>query len=196
MVSDRACKLENAREWQGSQVSRTVSLRGGCQQGGAVLHAARSDAALYGCAECGGSRGIAGARSSPRQPPLHPHAHALPSPLSPCACRRLHRGNPPRAMGALPAAGRCEPAQCAQRPFMSRRKAWHQWALLRIGLSRAVCAPRAAMGMLAHCDRSAACLPIPHAAPLHRPISPIAGAGQEPILAAYSARVRAHDAVT
>ena len=64
-----------------------------------------------------------------RQPPLHPHAHALPSPSSPCACRRLHRGNQPRAMGALPAVGRCEPAQCARRPFMSRRKAWHQWAL-------------------------------------------------------------------
>ena len=95
----------------------------------AVLHAARSDAALYGCAECGGSRGIAGARSSPRQPPLHPHAHALPSPLSPCACRRLHRGNPPRAMGALPAAGRCEPAQCARRPFMSRRVDGSLWAL-------------------------------------------------------------------
>ena len=114
---------------------------------------------LYGCAECGGSRGIAGARSSPRQPPLHPHAHALPSPLSPCACRRLHRGNPPRAMGALPAAGRCEPAQCARRSFMSRRKATARRGISgRFGLSRAVCAPRAAMGMLAHCDRSAACL--------------------------------------
>ena len=129
MVSNRACKLENAREWQGSQVSRTVLLRGGCQQGGAILHAARSDAALYGCAVCGGSRGIAGERLAPRQPPLHPHAHALPSPSSPCAFRRLHRGNPPRATGALPAAGRCEPAQCARRPFLSRRKAWQQWAL-------------------------------------------------------------------
>ena len=129
MVSNRACKLKNAREWEGSQVSRTVRLRGGCQQGGAVLHAARSAAALYGCAVCGGSRGIAGERLAPRQPPLHPHAHALPSPSSPCACRRLHRGNQPRAMGALPAVGRCEPAQCARRPFMSRRKAWHQWAL-------------------------------------------------------------------
>ena len=120
---------QNAREWEVPQVSRTVRSRGGCQQGGAVLHAARSAAALYGCAVCGGSRGIAGERLAPRQPPLHPHAHALPSPSSPCACRRLHRGNQPRAMGALPAVGRCEPAQCARRPFMSRRKAWHQWAL-------------------------------------------------------------------
>ena len=94
---------QNAREWEGSQVSRTVTLRGGCQQGGAVLHAARSAAALYGCAVCGGSRGIAGERLAPRQPPLHPHAHALPSPSSPCACRRLHRGNQPRAIGAQPA---------------------------------------------------------------------------------------------
>ena len=129
MVSNRACKLENAREWEGSQVTRAVRSRGGCQQGGAVLHAARSAAALYGCAVCGGSRGIAGERLAPRQPPLHPHAHALPSPSSPCACWRLHRGNQPRAIGAQPAVGRCEPAQRAQRPSLSRRKAWQRWAL-------------------------------------------------------------------
>ena len=128
-ASNPACKFENARAGGVPQVSRTVRLRGGCLQGGAVLHAARSAAALYGCAVCGGSRGIAGERLAPRQPPLHPPAHALPSPSSPCAFRRLHRGNPTRATGALPAAGRCEPAQCAQRPFLSRRAAWQQWAL-------------------------------------------------------------------
>ena len=107
------------------------------RQGGAVLHAARSAAALYGCAVCGGSRGIAGERLAPRQPPLHPHAHALPSPSSPCACWRLHRGNQPRAIGAQPAVGRCEPAQRAQRPSLSRRKAWQRWEL---SLSCALCA--------------------------------------------------------
>ena len=129
IASNRACRIENARAGGVPQVSRTVRLRGGCLQGGAVLHAARSAAALYGCAVCGGSRGIAGERLAPRQPPLHPHAHALTSPSSPCARRRLHRGNQTRAIGAQPAAGRCEPAQCAWRPFSSRRAAWHQWAL-------------------------------------------------------------------
>ena len=163
---------QNAREWEGSQVSRTVTLRGGCQQGGAVLHAARSAAALYGCAVCGGSRGIAGARLAPRQPPLHPHAHALPSPSSPCAFRRLHRGNPPRATGALPTAGRCEPAQCARRPFLSRRAAWHQWVLQpesRCGAPRVPpCGHAGALRPLCSAPACPACSPIAQAHQPHR----------------------------
>jgi len=108
-----------------------------CRQGGAMVQAARSYAAREGCAVHASSRGVTGERSAPRPPPLHPHAHALPSPSSPCACRRLHRGNPPRAMGALPAAGRCEPAQCTRRPSLSRRKAWQRWEL---SLSCTLCA--------------------------------------------------------
>ena len=48
--------------------------------------------------------------------------------------------------------------------------------------------------MLVHYDRFAARLRAPHAAPSHRPISPIAGAGQEPYLAAQDACVRARGA--
>ena len=165
---------------------RTVILRGGCQQGGAVLHAARSAAALYDCAVCGGSRGIAGERLAPRQPHtctlMHmPATCPLPSPSSPCARRRLHRGNEPRAIGALPAVGRCEPAQCARRPFMPRRKAWHQWALRsesRCGVPRPA---RAAVGILAHCDRSGLCSArrLPPACPA---CSPIAQASSTPSL--------------
>ena len=94
-----------------------------------MVQAARLYAAREGCAVHASSRGVTGERSAPRPPPLHPHAHALPSPSSPCACWRLHRGNQPRAMGAQPAVGRCEPAQRAQRPSLSRRKAWQRWAL-------------------------------------------------------------------
>ena len=116
----------------------------------------------------------------------------------------LHRCHRVLAGGCTEATRRARWAHCPRRAAVSPHSARGAHSCHaarrgisgRFGLSRAVCAPRAAMGMLAHCDRSAACLPIPHAAPLHRPISPIAGAGQEPILAAYSAGVRAHDAVT
>ena len=100
-----------------------------CRQGGAMVQAARSYAAREGCAVHASSRSVAGERSAPCPPPLHPHVHALTSPSSPCARRRLHRGNQPRAIGAQPAVGRCEPAQRAQRPSLSRRKAWQRWAL-------------------------------------------------------------------
>ena len=56
-----------------------------CRQGGAVVQAARSAAALYGCSMRSGSRGIAGERSAPRPTHLHPHAHALSSPCPSCA---------------------------------------------------------------------------------------------------------------
>ena len=177
---------------RGSQVSRTVRFCVAAANKVVQCCMLRARMLLSMAAP---SVGIAGALSSPRQPPLHPHAHALPSPLSPCACRRLHRGNPPRAMGALPAAGRCEPAQCARRPFMSRRVDGSLWALWsesrcvrsacrygHAGALRPLCSVPAYPSMQPHCTG-------PY-------ISPIAGAGQKPILAAYSARVRAHDAVT
>ena len=139
-----------------------------CRQGGAMVQAARTYAAREGCAVHASSRGVAGERSAPRPPPLHPHAHALTSPSSPCARRRLHRGNQPRAIGAQPAAGRCEPAQCTRRPSLSRRAAWQRWEL---SLSCALCA------RVRRCGHAGALRPL-CSAPACPACSPIAQAHQ------------------
>ena len=129
MVSDRACKLENAREWQGSQVSRTVSLRGGAANKVVQCCMLRARMLLSMAAPSVAALGASQVRAHPpashpctlmHMPSLH-HCHRVLAGGCTEATRRARWAHCPRRAAVT--------TQCARRPFMSRRVDGSLWAL-------------------------------------------------------------------